>query len=274
MRTNRCCVGCPGFEGGGRIYWRSFRNRSYLQIKPSGTDELAERQPVVLSRRSRPASCAGSDLNAQARPRTAPDTNRDGIAEDADGQPVTLPVGEPQSILLRNHARSEFLHLDDLSLARVDETLDQDRYVHARGDHREGAVAAADFERWHRQPCCTTHRRRPSCSCCSRPTPPRPCLDSIRNVVRAAERGDENRPRQHQSTHELLAELCRYAFMDTSSVRILEFAPRQAAGLRIFRTCNPDRDLLVTAREEQEVGVAAYRAAVTGLPADRSGRRC
>ena len=81
----------PGFEGGGRIYWRSFRNRSYLQIRPSGMTDWQNGNLLYCPADRDPHHAREVILNAQARPRTAPDTNRDGIAEDADGQPLRCP---------------------------------------------------------------------------------------------------------------------------------------------------------------------------------------
>jgi type IV fimbrial biogenesis protein FimT len=81
----------PGFEGGARIYWRSFRNRSYLQIKPSGLTDWQNGNLLYCPADRDPHHAREVILNAQARPRVAQDSDHDGIAEDADGQPLRCP---------------------------------------------------------------------------------------------------------------------------------------------------------------------------------------
>ena len=81
----------PGFDNGARIYWRSFRNRSYLQMSPTGMTDWQNGNLLYCPPDGDPHFAREVIINAQARPRTAPDKNRDGIAEDANGQPLRCP---------------------------------------------------------------------------------------------------------------------------------------------------------------------------------------
>jgi type IV fimbrial biogenesis protein FimT len=81
----------PGFDDRSRIYWRSFRNRSYLHIKPSGMTDWQNGNLLYCPPDGNPRYAREVIINAQARPRTAPDTDHDGIAEDADGLPLRCP---------------------------------------------------------------------------------------------------------------------------------------------------------------------------------------
>jgi len=81
----------PAFEHGGRIYWRSFRNRSYLQFTATGMTDW-QNGNFLYCPANRDARLAREViLNAQARPRKAYDTDGDGIVEDANGDPVRCP---------------------------------------------------------------------------------------------------------------------------------------------------------------------------------------
>ncbi len=81
----------PGFDSGARIYWRSFRNRSYLLMRPSGLTDWQNGHLLYCPPDRDPRFAREVIINAQARPRAAPDTNHDGIPEDASGQPVSCP---------------------------------------------------------------------------------------------------------------------------------------------------------------------------------------
>jgi len=81
----------PGITNGARIYWRSFRNRSYLQMNATGLTNW-QNGNLLYCPPDRDARFAREVIiNTAARPRTAPDTNHDGIPEDANGQPVRCP---------------------------------------------------------------------------------------------------------------------------------------------------------------------------------------
>ncbi len=81
----------PGFSDRSRIYWRSFRNRSYLQIKPNGMTDWQNGNLLYCPRDGDPRYAREVIINAQGRPRNAPDTDHDGIAEGADGLPLRCP---------------------------------------------------------------------------------------------------------------------------------------------------------------------------------------
>jgi len=81
----------PGFDDRARIYWRSFRNRSYLQFTASGMTDWQNGNFLYCPPGRDPHYAREVILNAQARPRKAPDADRDGIVEDANGDPVRCP---------------------------------------------------------------------------------------------------------------------------------------------------------------------------------------
>ena len=81
----------PGFGDGARLYWRSFRNRSYLQFTASGLTDWQNGNLLYCPPNGDPHFAREVIINAQARPRKAPDTDRDGIVEDANGDPVRCP---------------------------------------------------------------------------------------------------------------------------------------------------------------------------------------
>ena len=81
----------PGLDSGGRIYWRSFRNRSYLQFNPSGLTNWQNGNLLYCPRNGDAHFAREVIINAAARPRKAPDLNHDDIPEDANGQPVRCP---------------------------------------------------------------------------------------------------------------------------------------------------------------------------------------
>jgi type IV fimbrial biogenesis protein FimT len=81
----------PGLDHRGRIYWRSFRNRSYLQFTATGMTDWQNGNFLYCPANRDPHFAREVILNAQARPRKAPDANRDGIVEDANGDSVRCP---------------------------------------------------------------------------------------------------------------------------------------------------------------------------------------
>ncbi len=82
----------PGFDGGGRVYWRSFRNRSYLQFLPRGYTQWQNGNFLYCSADRNPRRTRMMILNVLGRVRVARDSNGDGIVEDAAGKPVTCPA--------------------------------------------------------------------------------------------------------------------------------------------------------------------------------------
>jgi Tfp pilus assembly protein FimT len=72
-----------------RVYWRSFRNRSFLQIKATGLTNWQNGHLLYCPnsaslRASRHRRCARTCHNAT-------DRDRDGVVEDANGDPLTCP---------------------------------------------------------------------------------------------------------------------------------------------------------------------------------------
>jgi len=82
----------PTVEGGGRVYWRSFGNRSYLQFLPRGFTPWQNGNFLYCPASRDPRQARMIILNAQGRIRTARDRNGDGIVEDAAGKPVSCPA--------------------------------------------------------------------------------------------------------------------------------------------------------------------------------------
>ena len=81
----------PSFSNG-RVYWRSFGNRTYLQFIARGYTAWQNGNFLYC-----PANRADTEarliiLNAQGRIRPARDRNGDGVVEDAAGKPVKCPV--------------------------------------------------------------------------------------------------------------------------------------------------------------------------------------
>ena len=81
----------PPLGEGDRFYWRSFRNRSYLMIRPSGLTDWQNGNFLFCPRGGDPRYARQIVINAQARVRHARDGDGDGIVEDARGRPVTCP---------------------------------------------------------------------------------------------------------------------------------------------------------------------------------------
>lgn len=81
----------PGFANSSRVYWRSFRNKSYLQLNSRGMTNWQNGHFLYCPANGDPRLARQLILNAQARVRKAPDRDRDGIAEDARGKPLRCP---------------------------------------------------------------------------------------------------------------------------------------------------------------------------------------
>jgi len=81
----------PPLPNGTRVYWRSFRNRSYLQITATGLTNW-QNGHFLYCPASRDARFARAVIiNAQGRVRKAADRNGDGVVEDVNGDPVACP---------------------------------------------------------------------------------------------------------------------------------------------------------------------------------------
>lgn len=81
----------PPLGKGDRLYWRSFRNRSYLMIRPSGLTDWQNGNFLYCPQGGDSRFARQIVINAQARVRHARDSDGDGIVEDARGRPVRCP---------------------------------------------------------------------------------------------------------------------------------------------------------------------------------------
>jgi type IV fimbrial biogenesis protein FimT len=78
----------PAFEAGASVEWRSFRNRSYLLFLPDGLTDWQNGHFQYCPNSNNPRHARQIIVNAQGRTRLAPDSDRDGIRENAQGQPL------------------------------------------------------------------------------------------------------------------------------------------------------------------------------------------
>ena len=81
----------PPLGQGDRFYWRSFRNRSYLMIRPSGLTDWQNGNFLYCPQGGDSRFARQIVINAQARVRHARDSDGDGVVEDARGRPVRCP---------------------------------------------------------------------------------------------------------------------------------------------------------------------------------------
>ena len=81
----------PRLGEGERFYWRSFRNRSYLMIRPSGLTDWQNGNLLYCPASGDPRFARQIVINAQARVRHARDSDGDGIVEDVKGRAVDCP---------------------------------------------------------------------------------------------------------------------------------------------------------------------------------------
>jgi type IV fimbrial biogenesis protein FimT len=84
----RVVMALPPLRSGERLYWRSFRNRSFLQFLPHGYTAWQNGSFLYCPGNGRARHARLVIVNAQGRVRLARDTDGDGIAEDADGNPL------------------------------------------------------------------------------------------------------------------------------------------------------------------------------------------
>jgi type IV fimbrial biogenesis protein FimT len=81
----------PALSGGGRIYWRSFRNRSYLQMTATGVTPWQNGHFLYCPADSDVRHARSIIVNAQGRIRTARAPSEDTIVRDAQGRPLACP---------------------------------------------------------------------------------------------------------------------------------------------------------------------------------------
>ncbi len=83
--------GFPALLPGHRVYWRSFRNRSYLQINSRGLTNWQNGNLLYCPPDDDLNMARLLIINAQGRVRQAPDSNGDGVVENARGKPIVCP---------------------------------------------------------------------------------------------------------------------------------------------------------------------------------------
>jgi len=89
--ADRVVTALPALDAGQRIYWRSFRNRSYLQFFPRGFTAWQNGSFLYCPPDDDARLARMAIVNAQGRVRRAPDADGDGIVENASGDPVACP---------------------------------------------------------------------------------------------------------------------------------------------------------------------------------------
>ena len=78
----------------GRLAWRSFRRRPWLQMTPLGTTNFQNGNFVYCNENQDPRYARQLVINLQGRARESRDTNGDGIVEDRQGQQLVCPRRE------------------------------------------------------------------------------------------------------------------------------------------------------------------------------------
>lgn len=92
LDDNETLVGrLPRLRPGERIYWRSFRNRTFLRFEATGLTDWQNGHFLYCPPDGDPRYARSVILNAQGRARLAPDSDADGVAEDARGRPLQCP---------------------------------------------------------------------------------------------------------------------------------------------------------------------------------------
>lgn len=89
--NDRLITALPPLQDGARIYWRSFRNRSYLQFHPRGYTRWQNGSFLYCPPDHDAGQARMAIINAQGRVRMARDGDGDGIVENAQGDPVACP---------------------------------------------------------------------------------------------------------------------------------------------------------------------------------------
>ena len=83
--------GFPALPPGHRIYWRSFRNKKYLQINSRGLTNWQNGNLLYCPPDDDVRLARLLIINAQGRVRQGPDVNSDGVVENARGRAVACP---------------------------------------------------------------------------------------------------------------------------------------------------------------------------------------
>lgn len=79
----------PPLPAGYRVYWRSFRNRISLSMKPTGITDWQNGSMLVCPPDGDTKNARRLIVNAQGRVRLGRDEDGDGVVEDAGGDPVS-----------------------------------------------------------------------------------------------------------------------------------------------------------------------------------------
>ena len=75
----------------GRIYWRAFRNRSYLKFTGSGVTDWQNGHLLFCPTDNNPELARQVTLNYAGRTYSSHDNDGDGVHEDAHGEPIVCP---------------------------------------------------------------------------------------------------------------------------------------------------------------------------------------
>ena len=81
----------PALPLGSRVYWRSFRNRSYLSFTSTGLTAWQNGSFRYCPASNDPTLAREVILNPAGRLRRATDQDGDGVVEAATGEPVSCP---------------------------------------------------------------------------------------------------------------------------------------------------------------------------------------
>lgn len=87
----RVLAAVPPLPPGARVYWRSFRNRSYLQFQPRGYTDWQNGHFLYCPPDGRPRHARLAIVNAAGRVRVGRDADGDGVVEDPGGAPLRCP---------------------------------------------------------------------------------------------------------------------------------------------------------------------------------------
>jgi len=81
----------PALKKGSITYWRSFRNKTYLQINSRGLTNWQNGNILYCPPGDNPKFARQLIINVTGRVRIARDRDKDGIVENARGKPVKCP---------------------------------------------------------------------------------------------------------------------------------------------------------------------------------------
>lgn len=81
----------PALKKGSITYWRSFRNKTYLQINSRGLTNWQNGNLLYCPPGDDPKFARQIILNVAGRVRLARDRDHDGVVENAKGKPVNCP---------------------------------------------------------------------------------------------------------------------------------------------------------------------------------------